>query len=252
MKIRYVLVVVAMFCLSGCAGFTDRFFGKPVITEEAVEALSSLDQVNAGLASFKGIGKIRLWNENGSQFSRLAFLGAGGNRIRLQILGITNPSDIIIAGNGERFFYVSNLEERFVEKETSDPDLEKIVSVPIRVSDVVALLSGRVPIADYRSAAVENDPQGNRVLVLRKWGKIVQQIYFDKDENVTSTEMLKSDGSPEYRAEFGNLKTVGAYRIPYFSKVENDEGNGFQLEIKRYWTNVEIKPSVFEPKPAFK
>ncbi len=252
MKIRYILVVAALMFLSGCAGLTDRFYGKPVITEEAIEALAELDRVNAGLASFKGIGKIRLWNENGAQISRLAFLGADGNKIRIQILGITNPADMIIAGNGERFYYVSNLDGRFIEKKTSDPDLEKIVSLPIRVSQVVALLSGRVPMADYRSASIENNPQGGRVLVLRKWGKIVQRTYFDTDNHVTKTEMLKSDGSPEYRAEFGKVKTVGAYRIPFLVTVANDDGNGFQLDIKRYWTDVAIKPAVFEPEPAFK
>jgi len=251
-KIRHIVIVVAILLLSGCSGLTDRFFGIPVITDEAAKALAALDRTNAGLSSFKGLGKIKLWNENGTQFSRLAFLGADGNRIRIQILGITNPSDIIIAGNGERFFFISNLEERFVKKTASDPDLEKIVSVPVRVSDVVALLSGRVPVSEYRSALVEIGPNGGRVLVLKKWGKIIQKIYFDSENNVTGTDMLKSDGVAEYRAEFGDAQNIGAYRIPFFANVSNDRGSGFRLEIKRYWADVPIQPSVFEPKPAFK
>lgn len=246
-----ILIPITALFLSSCAGLSDMFLGKPEISEAAAGLISSLERLNGGLKSFNGVGKIKLWDRNGTRFSRVAWIGAEGNRIRIQ--DIANPSGMIIASDGKRFYFVSNYEGRYIEKKASDPDMKRIVSIPIRISEIVELMAGRIPLREYRSAKVATDEtSGESVLVLLKWREAVEKIYFGGDGHVQKVEAFDAGTALVYRVEFDKAKTVSEkYRIPFRITVSNDAGEGFQLSIHRYQANVPVEPAIFSPAPAF-
>jgi hypothetical protein len=48
-----------------------------------------------------------------------------------------------------------------------------------------------------------------------------------------------------YRAEVDRTQRVNDFQVPQRLRLSNDDGIDFQLDIHRYWVNVDVSPSVF-------
>ncbi len=77
-------------------------------------------------------------------------------------------------------------------------------------------------------------------------GIVVQKIYFYKIKSLVRKVVLFGlSGALLYRIEFCGVQTIKRYQVPACLIFSNEEGRGFQLEIDRYWADVEVSPSAF-------
>ncbi|MGD2271239.1 MAG: hypothetical protein PVI06_12620 [Desulfobacterales bacterium] len=225
-----------------------------VARNEARKLLEILNNTNNGLNTFKGVGKIRLWrNDNVQIAERVVWAGARPSRLSIVVLASGQPGPRL-ATDGKYLYYL-DLRERnhpFKKIRTADASLEKILSLPVKSSDIIELLRGRVPLYEFSSAAVirARSAEGYVLILEKRRRGVVEKIYLDGNKkNARKIEVFDSNGGLRYRAELKSVKNIEGYRVPLRLEISNEAGEGFCLEIDRYLANAPVSPSLFVLKP---
>ena len=250
-RVTILLTVVSLF--SGCAVFKPSKELEITPAEKATEIsdlLAALQSKNDTLKNFKGIGKIKVWQNGIIQVDqRVAWIGQRPVMLSIAVLVSGYPA-IKLTTDGKWLYYLETRAHDTVFKKiaASDPSLKNIISIPIKSSDIVMLLAGGIPLREFDAVDLIEDKSGDGyVLVLKKsWWGIRGKIYFDKNgSQVRQIEVFDRDGVLKYRAEIENIRSVDGYQVPFRLKLSTGEGADFLLDIDRYWVNVELPTSVF-------
>jgi hypothetical protein len=246
--------------LFGCAGMKDPGTigplypaSKPGIDLEPGAVLANLQKTNAGLISFKGIGKIKIWNAGSLQSTRMLWAAYQTDQLRLELVGLGGRPFSSVVYDGSRLYLSLHSERRFYQKKTRHADLNRLISIPITIRDAISILAGRVPLLKDANLAIEKDPMGDQyVLFLRKGGfrKRTAKIYLDKDmKTVRKYEMFHGKDRLIYRVEFLSRNVYGEYRIPNVLVISNDHQTRIQIDVDNIWPDTVLPPSVFILKP---
>ena len=225
-----------------------------VARTQARKLLLVLDHINDDLNTFKGVGKIKLWNKDNSHIAeRVAWAGAEPSSLSIVLLISGHPGPRL-STDGKYLYYLDlqNKKKPFKKIRVSDASLEKILSLPITSSDIIELLRGRVPLYRYSSAVLMPGLAGKEyVLILEKrWHGVIEKIYLTGDKkNPWKIEVFNGKGRLRYRAEFKGMRDIQGFRVPVRLDISNDAGDGFSLEIDRYLANVSVSASMFVLKP---
>jgi outer membrane biogenesis lipoprotein LolB len=248
-----ILFFAASFFLSACSNLTGGMSKTPIDPRSAgaIDLLSLAKNKNSKLKTFKGIGRVRLWDKGNFQVSRVAWVGWNPKRIRMEVLGVSGHPLVSLASDGDWVYFYIHTQQRFYKKR-ANTTFQNFLSLPLGSIDMIALLSGRVPIADHQSVVLKRDPVSNRyTLVLKKrWRGLVEKIYFDKKkENVTQVERFDSTGDLVYRVKFERLQTIAGYIVPVKLVISTAVGVIFELDIEKYWVGVPVSLPMFVLEP---
>ena len=256
-NLSLVLAIIYAFAfIGGCSSITadlSREKQDPqqlVARAEAQAALIALGSHNAKLNNFKGIGKIKVWQKGSLKIDeRLGWVGSETTKISIVILIGGHPA-VKMASDGKWFYYYEIGQDKPIYKKiaASDANLKRIISIPIQTSDVLNLLAGRVPIRDHHSAVLEEQEakQGYILVLKKRWWGVTEKIYIDETKTrAHQVEFYNRSGSLIYRARFDELQTVDGYLVPARLSISNGEDANFELDVKRYWTDVAVNPSMF-------
>ena len=234
----------------------DPGFAFPESPPETQRILSMIKARNDAAASFKGIGKISVWDRNGSTTSRAAWAGSVDGRLRIEFLALPGQPVAKFIYDGENYYFLSQTDQQLHQKSCSDPMLTQVSGVPIRVSEVVELLAGGIPIYDHDSVALEplaspSSPKDGYVLILKKrWIGVVQKIYLDHSRSVVEKIEIYKWWKKAYQAVFAQVRQVNNHRIPFDLTISNGQNHGFRVTSDRYWADVVVKPSMFSLEPG--
>ncbi len=245
--LRILRMGAAVFLLVSCSGLGGKILPPPVISPEAQQRLSLLENHNRGLGTFKGMGSFRLENEEGLRNARAAWIGSDFRKLRIQVMDISGVPIISIAADGEYFCALSHRENRFYKTRASDPGLERAIGIPMKTREAIQILTGRVPVRGHDSAQIIRDEknEGDILVLTSRWGRVLEKIFFDKDgKTVLHMEMYDSMGNFVYRAEFGKIQSAENYLLPFDLKVSAEDVH-FHLQIERYWSDMPVSPAVF-------
>ena len=218
--------------------------------DQVRDLLTALQTQNDTLVNFKGIGNITISQNGTTQFDqRVAWIGEKPVKFSIAVL-ISGYPAVKLAADGKWLYYleVQGQETRFRKLAANDPDLKRLISIPISVRDIIALLSGRIPLAEFDAVTFEQDPsqQGPILSLTDNWWGLRQKIAYDANlSQVRQVEMFHRSGTLKYRAEIDGTRQVDGYRVPRRLRLFNKDGIEFQLDIQRYWVNVDVPPSVF-------
>jgi hypothetical protein len=250
---RAIILLFVAFLFSSCAFFKPSKDLEVIPAEKATvvrNLLAALQTKNDTLKNFKGVGKIKVWQNGIMQVDqRVAWIGEKPVKLSIAVL-ISGYPAIKLATDGQWLYYLETGGDETIFKKisASDPSLQNIISIPIKSSDIVTLLAGGIPLRKFNAVDVIADKSGNGfVLVLKeRWWGIQQKIYFDQSgSQVRQFDMFDRTGELKYRAEIGNLQSVDGYPVPFRLKLTSAKGADFVLDIDRYWVNVELPASVF-------
>jgi hypothetical protein len=240
---------------------------------EAEKTVSYLKNQNLHLKTFKGMGRITFWeNEKKDLTTRVAWAGSVPDRLRVVLRSVAGQPVVSIASDGQRIYLVDHTRGKFYKQHSEGSTMKRFFSIPVTSDDIVNLLSGRVSVDNYDSAAllknggspapmsggglcrtgVSNqeepcEPEDGYILVLKKgWGNTCQKIYLDASrKQVRKVEIFYLTGNLKYRAEFKTMQDIEGYRVPSRLVLTTDDGSGFQLDVDRYWAGVSVSPSLF-------
>ena len=249
----YARLFAIAIMVSGCGTLsqTPSQVAYPPESPEVSRILLNLSQLNADLLTFKGTGKIKLWKKDGTQVVRSAWTGARPDKIRVVIQGITGFPVASMAADGNRFYLLSYSQDSFYQTEIQDPNLEKLVSIPVTAGDIIKLISGVVPIRKYQSSTLLPSPSQNGYILSLKGEKgiNIEKIYLNQTERVQRIEMFTLKGKLAYRVDFNGETEVEDFRIPARLVFNNDDGSGFQLDMDKFWPNAPVSSDMFVISP---
>ena len=270
------ILFICIFFISACTSLSHR------ISEESKEirspsetkaVISILKNQNHTLKTTKGVGKITFLEKETS--ARIAWIVSTPDKIRITLSSVSGHPMISAASDGQWFYLFSHATGDFYKKRPTNFNMKRFFSISIKSEDIVNILLGRTPVAEYDSvglmedrsikgrpvnnsksvevSSLNKDIKGNKngsVLLLKnKWGNVREKIYLNDRLDAHKIEMFDSTGALMYRLELIRMQEIKSYRVPYRLKVSNDNGMGFQLDLDRYWTDAAVSPSVFTLTP---
>lgn len=257
MRHQYRLVTVfSLFLFSACSYFPSMTADQPLKIEEGLapeqirSLLTAIDNRNKTLKKFKGIGKLTLWEKGRKRVDeRAAWVCSEPVSIRLAILAAGNPI-LRVAGNGE-YLYVQGYRDNqvtFDRIRTSDPSLKSALSVPLKISEVIRILSGRLPSGDYRWTTVEKRRDGSGyLLTAEKWSGNYQKVSTGGDRgDIEKIALFDFYDALRYSITFTGMHDQGPYRVPETIAIFNPAGKIFELQIDQYMTDIAVSPEMFE------
>ncbi len=234
------IIVATLILAGGCAALSVQEYDAPA-TRELIERISNR---NSSLQAFKGIGNLRLRQQESRVSVRMAWMGLYPDRLRIELINAGQPM-AKLAVDGRWFYLLSHAEDRFYKTESANPSLKRLVDVPVRTDDMIALLSGRIPLAPFHYADLQKK-DGRRLIVLKHWGRTVQRLHLDREgKRVQAVERFNGDEAFRYKAVLDDIRDVNGYDIPFLLRFSGEDGTGVSLSVDRYWANAEIDPSRF-------
>jgi len=250
-RLKSVAVLFTVAALAACTAVTGDL--KTPDAALAAETLARLRRVNHDLSTFKGLGKIRIRSADRAPVSeRVAWVGAVPEKIRIAVVSAGRPV-LTIAADGRHLYFVdpNDPHTTFRKLSAPDADLEQLLSVPLKTSDVVTILAGRVPIVGHGSAVLTRGADGSgRVLVLSRWWRVVEKIFLDESlAEVKTAEIYDLGGRLRYRVNFRRMQEVNGYRVPERLEINREDGSSVRLDIDRYLTGVAVTPESFMIEP---
>jgi len=245
-----VLVFVAV--LAGCAALQKKTPEDRQAEEQARSLLSRLTAANQGLRNFKGIGRIQL--DTGSRTAineRAVWVASVPVKLSIVVLVSGLPA-LKFASDGQHLYFVDMRDPAgsFQKIRSSDPQLDRLISIPVRSSDIVQLLAGRPPIRDHTRVRLTTTDAGVRLLILERWWQVVQKIHVDPQrDEVQMVEFFDGRGQPAYRAMFEDLRAAASYRVPRKIRIIGGSGAWLLLSIERLFPDADIAPEMFVLNP---
>ena len=272
---RYIqipsILFIFTFFFSACTILSPRVSERPKdrLSLEAEKIISTIENQNLELKTFKGVGNITFRrNKKKDGVGRIAWIASAPDRIRIVLSSVSGHPMVSVASDGQWLYLNSHSSGDFYKKPATASSMRRLLTVPVKTEDMVDILAGRVPIHSYDSVVLtdsrsdvydpnesmgstgksrEGSRQNGYVLVLKKkWGDILEKIYLDENKkNVHKVEMFNPTGTLAYRVEFDRMRVIDGYRIPSRFRVSNNDGSDFFLDVDRYWVNAAVPLSVF-------
>lgn len=250
-----ILVLVAVL-LSGCGRLIRKTADPEELSAlaEARGVLLTLGSQNEKLVSFKGIGKIKVWQNGKIRIDeRIAWIGSETAKLSIVVLISGHPA-VKLASDGKWFYYYETRQDEpiFKKSPATDATLQRIVSIPIKTSDIIELLAGRAPLREHHVALLhrQSSETGYVLTLKNRWGGIVEKVFLDEDKSqVHRIEFYNRSGGLIYRARFDEMQNVSGYQVPSRLTVSSEDGISVQLEIQKYLADVPVSPSMFVLNP---
>jgi outer membrane lipoprotein-sorting protein len=244
-RLNLFLLGATLILLTGCAGLTPR--DARIQDPRAALLAARVTSINHGLRTFKGTARVTLTETNTSQRLKIAWAALLPDKIRLTILKSGFPLETILA-DGTQVFFVSHTGEHSPHRiKAANPSLQPVISMPIRIREIISLLAGQIPMEPFDRAILSTaGPAAQTTLVLtRKWRGTVGTVRVDPKDQIRGFQRLKSNGEPIYSAERKSLKNYGSHTIPMKTVINDPSGKTLTLEITSFYPDVTVKRSVF-------
>ncbi len=241
-------LLISFLLVSACTGLGKRIEGFEPGQSEAETLLINLKKKNNSLKAFKGIGRINLTQNQELISARMAFLGSKPSSLRIEVLSPTGQPTLSFSAHNETIYFISHFESKFFKKRSKDANLKYLLSIHMNVSEVMELLTGRIPILDYTSCKlVRNDQKNGWVLVLKKrWSGVCEKIYLDESRTkIYKIEIFSSQDTLKYRTVFEESIFIDNFEIPKRITITDNKNTLFNLRIDTYVTNIEVQENVF-------
>lgn len=200
--------------------------------------------------SFRGLGKLSLMVRNEMQTTRVAWIGSRPGEMRVETLGLWGQPHLTLLINGSSFYLYVHGENRCFKGKATARNLSRLVSVPLRVEDLFAVLSGQVPVLPFRHAKIgRSDQEGRWCLDLYKgWGRLVERMWIaEGGRTVDGIEVFNGWGKLQYRVAFEEVREVEGVHIPERIIISKKQGPVLSLHVEEFGTEVAIPEGAYEP-----
>ncbi|MFP4193811.1 MAG: hypothetical protein ACOCQI_03425 [Desulfosalsimonas sp.] len=242
--------IVLLVLLTACAGGPRRPTGavSKLGEGEASRLIETVKEKNDSITPYKGLGRIGIYGKRGSIEGRAAWVAAPDGRFRIEALAVTGQPFARMICTTDECFFIFRDGGCLRRQGAGDTSLEPLSGIRLKARDMVRIMGGGAPLADYDSAGAYDMPEGGKVLVLKKrFSGTVQTIRFSEDlEHIRETRIFGWRG-PLYRAKIGRLGKSNSRMVPFELDISDESGNRINASVERCWFDIEPKENAFSP-----
>lgn len=238
-----LLWLACLLLFPSCSGLGPA----PGDTGAALDLARQATQHNESLTTCKGTGWIRLAASGENSRFRVAWVASLPDRLRMTLLSSGHPVATLIADGRQvtALSHTGRYEPQVLR--SPDPSLERLISVRVTLGDVIAFLSGRIPVEPFDAATATPLPaSGETALSLaRRWRGPLALIRLDANGDVIFFRPLNNREEPLYTVTLDDYRTVGQYRIPFHWTLSDAKGRTMILELSSYMADIPVKEAAF-------
>ncbi len=233
-----------IFLISGCG--PKRPETDPGQDQKAGQTAFALLSRNQEIKTSKGVAWVRLDTDSRKDKFRLAWIVQAPDRARLTLLSSGILYETIIAdGTAVRFISHTN-EHKPYTTHVSDPDMEKLIHIPIKLSEIILILSGRLPVTEFDDAWFSSDPPDQtRISLKKKDSTSLYQLELDSSGILRHLTAQKRNQAFLYGIEYRSWEKIQGYNVPTALTIKDRIERTLHLEMSTFQINVSIKEGVF-------
>lgn len=209
--------------------------------------LARVEQINAKLKTFKGVGRLDIETPERHQTARIVWAGdLIDRRVRLDVIGAGLPA-ASMAADGRHVYLRDSADGSVRSRASANADLNGLLSLPVTVDDVLCALAGRLPdLAGDRTDVHPGAGKDELVLLFsRHFGAPLAQAGVDSSgERLHHVAFFHRNGDLDYRIDYLDHRIVGGYRLPHRIEIR-DARSVLRIRVDRWWTDVVLDAAMF-------
>jgi hypothetical protein len=237
-------VLILLVLVSGCTKLKPQT--DPALDKKARGLANHILSLNQDIKTSRGTGWVELATGTRKETFKMAWAAKAPNRVRITFLVSGHPFETLVA-TGENVTFISHTGEHPPHTTiSSDPDLKKFIHVPVKLSGMIALLLGHIPLEKFDHAWFE---QGEStlppVILSQNWKSTTQKLHLDNDGQIQQLSFLDKNDKRLYDITYLDYRSYGESRIPVTLLIQDAAGRKIHLSLTKFIPNPPIKESVF-------
>ncbi|HCY85107.1 MAG TPA: hypothetical protein DHV36_08235 [Desulfobacteraceae bacterium] len=241
-SLRFLPLLMLAAFLCGCAGLSPAT--DPAAEKKATAMVEAVRAFNRDISTGKGTGWLTLETLGQRQRFKIAWAAGTPNRLRLTMI-LSGLLFETIAASGEQVTFVSHTGRHDLHTTVSaDPDLDTYIDVPIRLSELIAVLLGQVPVRPYDRAWISQDDPST-VVTSRYFYEPRQKITTDATGRISRYRLTDTGGDLIYSITYTAFKRTHGIDLPADLTLTDGNGRTLRLTLTTMVPNAQVKESVF-------
>lgn len=242
----FFVCLLCFACLSGCG--IPRPQTDPALDAQAHESAEKVSTLNQDIVTSKGTGHLRVASNNGVQTFQMAWAAQSPDRVRLTFTALASPVETIVA-DGKTVTFVSHTGRHKPHTTTSsDPDLESFTGVPLKLSDLIRVLLGQIPIQPFSDAWFSSEDRF-RIQLHKKLTTQFQELLLVSDQPLKALRLKNRQDEIRYEIQYHEFDRMDHRQIPVDLTIADGKGQQVRISITRFWPDIPVKESVFQLTP---
>ena len=240
----FLIFILFILVFSGCAPLRPQT--DPEMDKEALRLSYQAKSFNQQITASKGTGWATLETQDGTITYKIAWAAVYPNKIRMTFLMFAQPIETIIATGKKVTFFSHTGEHAKRSIESQDPEMETYINVPVKMSEIIATLLGRLPIKPYDDAYFS--PSGNDlsfVILHQNLVGPVQELNFTNNQTINQVSSIDRHGKRLYDYNILAFKSYNFGMLPVKIQFIDTKRQKLTLTITNFMANPEVKDSVF-------
>lgn len=218
----------------------------PQMDKKAFSMTHEVRSFNRHITASRGKGWAKLETPDKTDRYRMAWAAVHPDKTRITFLMSGNPVETVIS-TGEKISFLSHTGKHNLYSDNSeDPDMKEYLEVPVKMSELISILLGHIPLKDFDDAYFSPSDSSLTAIITRKKKGGLQHLSFNRHGKISRIESLDNYGTPLYEIHVLEYKTRESNDIPIKLKITDSENRKLTLDITDFEPNPPIKDSVFE------
>ncbi len=246
----FCFILICFFAIfTGCASID--FKNKHDIN--AYNFAKQISNLNEEIKTAKGLGWLKIKENNGEIVYKIAWISKPPREIRITLLSNGFPVETIVSNEESITLFSHTGEHSLKTYRIKNPSLEKIISIPVKIEDIILLLSGQIPIKDFKYAFFDN--QGNQpdnndnplktIVLKNKSDNGIQKIFINSKNQIKKYLVTNWKIEPLYKINFSNFIEIDSVIIPSKLLIQDNLNREVSFEISKFYKNLPVKKSMF-------
>ncbi|GAB6144992.1 hypothetical protein [Desulfocicer niacini] len=237
--VRIMVFLLGLSLLSGCALLPARHHKKDL---KAIQAADKVRQFNQEIITSRGTGNLFLTRNGKTETYRMAWVANWPDCLRMTLLSSGIPVETI-AADGKTLTFVSHTGKHSPHTiNRPNPSLKPILSLPVKVKDIIAVLTGKIPLKGGNNVSLHTVENNTSRLVFKNgWGLPMEKIFFNETGQVTDYWKLSSDGPPVIKLHYAQFNRFDSYPIAQTTVLTDSHNRQLGFQITSFSPNIIIK-----------
>ncbi len=240
----FFFAVLSLF-ISGCMPL--RPTTDPLMDKKAFSLSNEVRSFNRQIKASRGKGWAKLETPDKTDRYRMAWAAVYPDKIRITFLLSGNPIETVIS-TGEKISFISHTGKHDLYSDNSkDPDMKDYLEVPVKISELISILLGHIPLKDYDDAYFSpSDSSLSTIITHQKQKDGAQHLNISGNGKTNRIQSLDNFGKPLYEIHVLEYKQYEPNDIPVKLQITDKESRRLTLDITDFEANPLIKDTVFQ------